>query len=204
MKRSIVFGILLACFVAMSAGAQTETREELMARHVADEAGMTRGVCVVLGAGDGSFPEAMVRCTSFFVHVLDPDGARVALARERVDKDEQYLRRVAVDREAFSRLPHIDNMADLVVATDLTASTVAALPPAAEVLRVLRPRGKAILVGRAGSIAQTPRSIGDLAGGRRRRGVQSPEEPLRVAGGSNETRAGRRGQLESLGARPGQ
>ena len=42
---------------------------------ILDKAGISRGICVVLGCSDATLIRSVLRGSKFFVHVLDPDRA---------------------------------------------------------------------------------------------------------------------------------
>jgi len=58
----------------------TSAQADALADHVLGKAGMTKGVCVVLGCGDGAFACALARRSGFVVHASGADAAQVATA----------------------------------------------------------------------------------------------------------------------------
>ena len=105
---------------------------------------LKRGVCCVLGAGDGSLPLALAKNSEMLVHVRDADAGAVERLRKQADDAGYSIQRLVVEKGELDRLPHADNMLDLVISNrpDLLQSL-----SATEVLRALRPEGRAILGG---------------------------------------------------------
>jgi len=151
---------VLVLFVGGMNGVTAEPAadEAALARHFVERGGVTDGICSVLGCGDGKLALEIVRSSNFLVHAQDPVTAAVTTAQKTVDVDGLYVKRVVVEQGPLNKLPYADNTVDLVIATSLTGSGMAdilssrstsdhallelSLP---EILRVLRPGGKAIL-----------------------------------------------------------
>jgi len=115
------------------------------AKQILDASGVTGGLVVHLGCGDGPLTAALWEAASreaarsapgCLVHGLDPDPANVAKAREHV-RQKGLAARVWVDRLAGDRLPYAERMVNLLVSDDLGRVGMD------EVLRVLVPHGVA-------------------------------------------------------------
>jgi len=132
---------------AAGADRRIALQEALLAQHLLSKVEASKGLCAVLGCGDAKLVLALVRSSGLLVHVIEPNGATVAAARKALDIDGLYGTRVIVEQGRFDRLPYADNLLDAVVAVSLSDQTLGNVP-LPEVLRVLRPRGKAI-IGRA-------------------------------------------------------
>ena len=100
--------------------------------------GVTGGLVVHLGCGDGELTAALRASERYCVQGLDRDPARVAEARERLRKAGVYgpVSAAAFDGE---HLPYIDNLVNLVVAEGLGRVSMD------EVMRVLAPLGVAYI-----------------------------------------------------------
>ncbi len=113
------------------------------AQDVADEilrsAGVSGGLVVHLGCGEGKVTAALRASEAFVVHGLDGDRENVARAREYIRARGLYGK-VSVMHWAGGRLPYADNLASLVVVED-----PGAVSPR-EVMRVLRPGGVACVL----------------------------------------------------------
>jgi outer membrane protein assembly factor BamB len=124
--------------------------DEALARHLLDAGGFSGGVCAVLGTEDGELPLAMARAGRLLVHVVEPREEAVTRARKTCAVEGLWGKRIVVERGSQELLPYADDTIDLVVATGLTGAEVGKVK-AAEVMRVLRPRGKALLGARTGT-----------------------------------------------------
>lgn len=130
--------LMLASWSSLPADARTDG----LAEQVTSLAGMGRGVCAVLGADKPSLALELAADNKFVVHVIDPDRAEVERARAEAKKQGADGRRLRIEQHGYSALPYAGNMLDLLVASygrDLeTVDT-------REILRVLRPLGKAVI-----------------------------------------------------------
>ena len=163
MQRILVGLMVMAGLVGAVVGpAQAvETDAGALAQRLVEGAGASRGICAILGSGDGSLPLAMVRESGFLVHVLEPDASAVEAARALAEKEGLTIQRIVVEQASFEGLPYADNVADVVVVADPEAA-VSALSPT-EILRALRPRGTFIVLvadGAALSLKQKEQWVG--------------------------------------------
>jgi outer membrane protein assembly factor BamB len=83
----------------------------------------------------------IARCSEFLVHAFDRDLTQVNEATSRAERDGFWGSRLVVERLATDRLPYADNFVDLVVVDNPQGIS------AAEVLRVVRPCGCALVKG---------------------------------------------------------
>ena len=135
-----------ACFVAVlslaglvmqgSETAQAAAADE--ARQILEATGVTGGLIIHVGCGDGRLTAALHAGDRYLVHGLDTDAANVRAARKHIRSMGLYGS-VSVDRFDGVRLPYAENLANLIVAEDLGDVSMA------EVMRVLCPRGVAYL-----------------------------------------------------------
>ena len=112
-------------------------------RSVIESIGVTRGICVVLGDGAAERAVELARGSGLLIYVQLPDSKAVQAACEAADAAGLYGTHIFVAKGPANRLNLADNVANAVVAG--TAVDV----PEAELLRVLRPQGKALLGGKA-------------------------------------------------------
>ena len=124
----------------VSAGQLAGAAEKASPDAVARRIGGSRGICVVLGDEQCKLALALVRDSrlTVFVQVDSTEGLRSAC--RAADAAGVYGTRIFVEKGPFARIGLGDNVADALVATG-RASRVAE----AEVLRVLRPAGTALL-----------------------------------------------------------
>jgi len=125
--------ITTLCVVAVLAGGANAAPDALQ---ILDATGIKGGLVVHVGCGDGKLTAALRANDSYVVHGLDADVAKLAKAREALRTAGLYGK-VTVDTLAGARLPHIDNLVNLLVSEDLGKVSMA------EVMRVLAPGGVA-------------------------------------------------------------
>jgi len=136
MMRLVPVASLLA---VLGAGPPSDDAAD-RARRILAESGLSGGLVVHLGCGDGRLTAALRAGEGFLVVGLDADPANVARARAQA-QDRGIYGPVLIDRWAGGPLPFADNLVNLVVAEDPGAA------PREEILRVLCPGGTAILGG---------------------------------------------------------
>jgi len=98
------------------------------------------GFAIHIGCEDGS-KTALLRSCLFAVHGLDASAANVDRARRKL-QDRGLYGPIEIHRFDGSRLPYIDNLANLIVSDEQEVSP-------AEIDRVLAPDGIALIDGRA-------------------------------------------------------
>ncbi len=111
--------------------------------------GVERGVCAVVGVGSrcaraSALALAIAESSELSVHARLADRAAVSPLREQARALGYDLRRVAVEGGPCATLPYATDLVDLVVIPGVASSELAALD-AAEILRVLRPGGFALV-----------------------------------------------------------
>ncbi len=117
--------------------------------------GVSQGVCVVLGEPECETAMRLARESELLIYVQLAKGDDVEKARRAVDARGLLGRRVYVDQGPLSRLHLADNIADaILVVGDATGVSEA------ELLRVLRPLGRA-LVGERRLVKPVPAGVDD-------------------------------------------
>ena len=130
-------------------GAETKhpsSRE--LAAHLVKQSGIETGICAVLGRG-GDVALEIARISELLVNVRHPQRTAAREIMHRAADSGHGIRRLAVEVGPLDRLPYADRLIDLVVATEITPEAASQLS-VAEILRVLRPDGAAI-IGKAGA-----------------------------------------------------
>ena len=145
-----VVAMILTGLCAVSAPAETPTEQ---ARRILDAAGVTGGLIVHVGCGDGKLTAAFGATDGVLVHGLDSDPANVSAAREHIRAVGRYGKTAAAAFDGKT-LPYADNSVNLIVAA--TGVTLAD----SEILRALAPRGVAMIGGRK-IIKPVPSTIDD-------------------------------------------
>jgi outer membrane protein assembly factor BamB len=157
MSRTIVCLLAAGVFMVSGVVAAQEADTTAPAKHLTALAGVSRGVCSVLGGADTSLPLDLVQASTFLVHLLDPREAAVAAGRRAAAQQGVSLERMVVEKGSWDRLPYADNMVDLVIAVDLPKESLDQVS-LSEVFRVLRPLGKLVAGvsnGREASLSRT-------------------------------------------------
>jgi SAM-dependent methyltransferase len=139
--------LFVACLLALQAASAEQAQDILKA------SGVQGGLVVHLGCGDGKLTAALRASESFIVHGLDADPSNVATARKHIQSTGLYGV-VSVEQWAGDRLPYVDNLVNLIVANDLGKL------PMDEALRVLTPRGVALIGGKK-TVKPWPKQIDD-------------------------------------------
>ena len=141
--RTSIFAVWLFTFGATAALA-TSAEE---AAGLIETSGVTGGLVVHVGCGDGRLTAALRAGEAFLVHGLDSEQDNVARAREHVTRLGLYGE-VAVEQWNAGRLPYADNIVNLLVVENR------GIPTTEECLRVLAPGG-VVCVRSAGQWTKT-------------------------------------------------
>jgi outer membrane protein assembly factor BamB len=110
------------------------------AESILERTGVTKGICVVLGDTSGEAALDLARRSELQIYVQLPQAQEVETARRLVDKAGFYGTRIAIERGGATGLHLADNVADALIVLGGAMDI-----PEGEVLRVLRPEGKALL-----------------------------------------------------------
>jgi len=158
MRRTLRRYLLLLALSPVVATAPTRGDDsQQLAGPILRDAGVHGGLVVHLGCGDGKLTASLRQNDRCLVHGLDSDTAHVASAREHLLKLGVYGR-VSADTFDGRRLPYVDNLVNLLVAEDLGQVAVD------EVVRVLAPRGVALISGAGGQGSGTGGKKIEIAG----------------------------------------
>ncbi len=107
---------------------------------VLEKIGVNRGICVVLGDKKCELAAKLAKKSQLLIYVqLTPDQ-NLAAARKAADAAGFYGTRIFIDQGPMDKLYLADNLADAVITAGDTKDICQA-----EVLRILRPGGKALL-----------------------------------------------------------
>lgn len=113
------------------------------AEQIVAAAPQDKGYCLVLDSGLGQLAYEIARQSELYVVAVESDPQLAEEARRRLDRGGLYGTRIVVHEAATDALPYEAMLFNLVVSD--RAVRGAGLPPAAEVARVLRPYGLAMI-----------------------------------------------------------
>jgi len=130
-KQEVAALVLLFLTTGLAAAAETSAREIIEASRVKG------GLVVHVGCDDGRLTAALHAGRPYVVHGLDTDPRKVIAAREHIRSVDLHGK-VTVDTFDGVRLPYIDNMVNLIVASGESQVSKE------EILRVLAPGGIAL------------------------------------------------------------
>ncbi len=134
LKTSLV---AVAVLCAVTPVARADSHADLAA-DILKATGVSGGLVVHVGCGDGQLTAALGKRDGFLVHGLGASAQKVAAAREHAQGLGLYGK-VSIGRWQGPRLPYIDNLINLLVVEGSAA------PAREEILRVLAPRGAAYI-----------------------------------------------------------
>jgi len=118
-------------FCVVMARSQTRERE---AQQILETTGVRGGLIIHVGCGDGRLTAALGAGENYLVQGLEPNAKNVQQAREHVRSLDLYGR-VCIDQLQNQKLPYVDNLVNLIIASDLGKVTLS------EAMRVLCPGG---------------------------------------------------------------
>jgi len=139
MKRWLLAASLYTvCLSTAPAADRVTNAHASAARDLLTQSGVKGGLVVHLSCGDGKLTAALRINDRYLVHGLGRDPREVAAARKNIQSLGLYGP-VSVEAWEGKALPYTDNLVNVVVAEDLGPVSMA------EVLRVLAPRGVALI-----------------------------------------------------------
>jgi outer membrane protein assembly factor BamB len=109
-------------------------------RQLLDKVGLTCGICVVLGDTKCENALELAKHSDLLIYVQLRRAQDLEEARKRVDEAGFYGTRIFVEQGPLTKIQLADNLADVVIVLFKIPEEVEA-----EVLRILRPQGRAVL-----------------------------------------------------------
>ena len=125
--------------------------EEIMAK-----TGITKGYCLDLGCGDGRLAYELAKRTDLNIYAVEPDPAKAAQARKRLDDAGLYGTRVTVLQRSLSETELPNYFANLIV-SGASIRQGANDVPKKEINRILRPYGGTACLGKLNEMRVTVR-----------------------------------------------
>jgi len=143
--KTACVGLLLAALAAVGPGPSAAAEQSAVdeAERILEASGVSGGLIVHLGCGDGRLTAALGRSGRFVVQGLDDDDDAVAAARRQVIAEGLYGR-TSVKKLQGRRLPYVDNLVNLIVCDDRLGVDEA------EIRRVLAPLGALMVRSQSG------------------------------------------------------
>ncbi|MFQ5808980.1 MAG: PQQ-binding-like beta-propeller repeat protein, partial [Armatimonadota bacterium] len=152
MRRPLVAIAIVSAFIATGWSLAVAADD---ARAILDRIGVTRGICVLLGDRRCELAIDLARSSDLTLYVQLERASDARGAASAADRAGLYGTRIFVAKGERTRIGLADNVADAVVDVDGSVN-----PPRGEVLRVLRPGGKAIQ-GQAELVRPIPEGMDD-------------------------------------------
>ncbi|MBT7302861.1 MAG: PQQ-binding-like beta-propeller repeat protein [Victivallales bacterium] len=140
-RRSTCRMVVLSLLVALAAARGAAAGKALL-----KASGVTGGLVVHVGCGDGTLTASLHGSPAHLVKGLSTDPARVAEAREHLAA-AGLIGSVAAAQYDGKALPLVDNLVNLLVISDPDYAV-----PAAETVRALAPRGVVLVPAKTGAI----------------------------------------------------
>jgi SAM-dependent methyltransferase len=137
MKKINVSLLIVAAGIMLSRPVICQARQD---QPTLERIGVTRGICVVLGDKRCEYALELARDSKLLVYVQLRRAKDLEKARKTVDEAGFYGTRIFLEKGPLARIHLADNLADAVIVLSKVPKKVEA-----EVLRVLRPQGKALL-----------------------------------------------------------
>lgn len=120
---------------------------EQAAEHIVNQSGITKGICLVYGCGEGRLAFELAKRTDMMIVGVDTDAAKIDAAAEKLIEAGVYGARVTVRHvPSLDSLPITKYMANLIVSDHMIASGQC-VGSAEEMFRLLRPSGGVAYLG---------------------------------------------------------
>jgi outer membrane protein assembly factor BamB len=133
------FGVPIGNYRGVEAASTAKIVDDLI-----DRSEIWKGVVTVLGAENQDLALDLARSGDYFVHLLDPDGAKAVSAQAAVDVEGLYGKQIVAEKSPFDILPYADNTIDIYLNAHATPDILKTLSTT-EIVRTLRPEGLAFI-----------------------------------------------------------
>ncbi len=120
---------------------------EQAADYIVSQSGVTKGICLVYGCGEGRLAFELAKRTDMMIVGVDTDSAKIETAAQKLVEAGVYGARVTVRQvPTLDNLPFSKFMANLIV-SDTMIATGQCPGSSSEMFRLLRPSGGVALLG---------------------------------------------------------
>jgi SAM-dependent methyltransferase len=120
---------------------------EQAAEHIVTQTGITKGICLVYGCGEGRLAFELAKRTDMMIVGVDTDSAKIDTAAQKLIEANVYGARVTVRHvTSLDNLPFTKYIANLIVSDHIIASGQC-IGSAEEMFRILRPSGGVAYLG---------------------------------------------------------
>jgi len=127
---------------------------EQAAEYIINNSGITKGVCIDYGCGQGRLAYEIARRSDLNIIGFEDDSTNVEVARSYLDQAGIYGNRVSVLEASLASLDCRDYSANLIVSDKMLAEGICP-GSASEMFRILRPDGGVAVVGQpAGALTR--------------------------------------------------
>ncbi len=140
----------------------TTARIAHTAREILERSAIDKGFCVDLDAGTGDLAIELARRSELVIYAVQPDAAKAAEARRKIEAAGLYGTRVTVHQVDPSDTHYPPGFANLIVSTKLLDGSEPTPAVGREMARLQRPYGGMIVSGQAGQMTVDTR--GELVG----------------------------------------
>lgn len=142
MKKAVY--MFFAVYLMFNMAGEINAGTEDLAGHFLLKAGINGGICSLSECRDINLAVELAKSSDFIIHVQAQDFSDARIKQEAVDKEGLLGNRIIVEEKTSSVMPYADNLVDLVLITGLTEYLLKSIS-IKEIMRVLRPKGKAII-----------------------------------------------------------
>lgn len=152
--KLLSWAVMAVFVVGMSLNCRKVAKKDF-AKQILERIGISRGICVALGDTNCELAIKLAKESDLLIYVQLKTSEDVETARQKVDEAGLYGTRIFIEKGALTKVHLADNLADAVVIADEEAEI-----SESEVLRILRPQGKA-LIGQRELVKPIPEGVDD-------------------------------------------
>lgn len=130
------------------------------AAEILKQSGQTSGYCLVLGSEQGRLAYELSRQSQLTIYAIEPDTAKAAESRERLERAGVHATRVTVVNLPINELPFSNYFANLIVSDSMLITGKMPGDPAT-ISRHLKPCGGVVILGRPDGAVDSPEAANE-------------------------------------------